>query len=62
MSESSPDLMEKRLIELKEAARSSHEGIYLTGADSIELLDDELPEASFGGEGFLLASLSLIHI
>jgi hypothetical protein len=56
MSESSPDLMEKRLIELKEAARSSHEGIYLTGADSIELLDDELPEASFGGEGFLLAS------
>ena len=56
MSENPKTSLENRTAELREAARSPHEGIYLTGADQIELLSDELPATSFDGENFLLAS------
>lgn len=45
-----------RVDVLKEQARLSHKGIYLTGANQIELSDDKLPEESFNGEHFVLAS------
>ena len=48
--------LDQRAEDLKLAAQSSHEGIYLTGPDQIELLSDDLPPSSFEGEGFLLAS------
>ena len=56
MSEGETTSLEQRAEELKLAAQSSHEGIYLTGPDQIELLSDDLPSSSFEGEGFLLAS------
>ncbi len=56
MSDFEPTSLEQRVKDLKVAAQSSHDGIYLTGPDRIELLADELPASSFKGEGFLLAS------
>lgn len=56
MNESEPTSLEQRTKDLKVAAQSSHDGVYLTGPDQIELLSDELPASSFEGEGFLLAS------
>jgi hypothetical protein len=56
MSDSEPTSLEQRAKDLKVAAQSSHDGVYLTGPDQIELLSDELPASSFEGEGFLLAS------
>ena len=37
-------------------SQSSHDGVYLTGPDRIELLSDELPASRFEEENFLLAS------
>ena len=56
MSKSAPASLEERAEELKAAAQSSHDGVYLTGPDRIELLSDELPAESFEGDSFLLAS------
>lgn len=56
MSSSSSSSVLNRVSELRELARSSHEGIYLTGPDQIELKADELPIDCFGGDNFLLAS------
>jgi hypothetical protein len=56
MSDFEPTSLEKRVKDLKVAAQSSHDGIYLTGPGRIELLSDELPASSFDGSGFLLAS------
>ena len=56
MSDFEPTSLEKRVKDLKVAAQSSHDGIYLTGPGRIELLSDELPASSFEGSGFLLAS------
>ena len=47
----------QRSDQLLEAARKTHRGVFLTGPNRIEILTDELPESSFGGEEFLLASL-----
>ena len=56
MSDGETTSLDQRAEDLKLAAQSSHEGIYLTGPDQIELLSDDLPPSSFEGEGFLLAS------
>ena len=56
MSKNAPASLEERAAELKAAAQSSHDGVYLTGPDRIELLSDELPAESFEGDSFLLAS------
>ena len=56
MSDAEPISLEQRAKDLKVAAQSSHDGVYLTGPDRIELLSDELPASSFEGSGFLLAS------
>jgi hypothetical protein len=56
MSNTEPTSLEQRAIGLKAAARSSHDGVYLTGPDRIELLPDELPASSFEDDSFLLAS------
>jgi len=47
----------QRSDQLLKAARKTHRGVFLTGPNRIEILTDELPETSFGGEEFLLASL-----
>ncbi len=46
----------ERAAELLEAARSEHQGIFLTGPGEIHLLSDQLPEKAFDGSGFVLAS------
>ena len=56
MSDTDPISLEQRAKDLKVAAQSSHDGIYLTGPNRIELLPDELPGSSFEGDNFLLAS------
>ena len=56
MSDGETTSLDQRAEDLKLAAQSSHEGIYLTGPDQIELLSDDLPPSSFEEEGFLLAS------
>jgi hypothetical protein len=56
MSDTDPMSLEQRAKDLKVAAQSSHDGIYLTGPNRIELLPDELPGSSFEGDSFLLAS------
>ena len=56
MSDAEPTSLEQRAKDLKVAAQSSHDGVYLTGPDRIELLSDELPASSFEEDGFLLAS------
>mgnify|MGYP006446196843 CR=1 FL=1 len=56
MSDTDPISLEQRAKDLKVAAQSSHDGIYLTGPNRIELLPDELPGSSFEGDSFLLAS------
>ena len=56
MSDHPPASLEQRAKDLKVVAQSSHEGIYLTGPNRIELLADELPASSFEDESFLLAS------
>ena len=45
-----------RARELAERARTSHHGVYLTGPNQVEVLDDELPESALSGENYLLAS------
>ena len=47
----------QRSNELFEAAQKTHRGVFLTGPNRIEILSDDLPESSFQGEEFLLASL-----
>ena len=49
--------LKQRSDELLESARKTHRGVFLTGPNRIEILTDELPESSFGGKEFLLASL-----
>ena len=56
MSDVETTSLDQRAEDLKLAAQSSHEGIYLTGPDQIELLSDDLPPSTFEEEGFLLAS------
>jgi len=46
----------ERAWELAERARSSHHGVYLTGPNQVEVLEDELPSDSLNGQNFLLAS------
>jgi threonine dehydrogenase-like Zn-dependent dehydrogenase len=57
MSESMAQTLLQRSDQLREAAQKTHRGVFLTGPNRIELLADDLPESSFGGEDFLLASL-----
>ena len=57
MSESMAETLLQRSDQLREAAQKTHRGVFLTGPNRIELLADDLPESSFGGEDFLLASL-----
>ena len=57
MSEMMAQTLTQRSDQLLEAARKTHRGVFLTGPNRIEILTDELPESSFGGEEFLLASL-----
>ena len=45
----------QRTRELAEKARSSHCGVYLTGPNQVEVLQDELPVESLNGENYLLA-------
>ena len=45
-----------RARELAERARASHHGVYLTGPNQVQVLDDELPESALNGENYLLAS------
>ena len=47
----------QRSDQLLQAARKTHRGVFLTGPNRIEILPDDLPESSFDGEEFLLASL-----
>jgi hypothetical protein len=56
MSDIEPISLEQRAKDLKIEAQSRHDGVYLTGPDRIELLSDELPDSSFDGDSFLLAS------
>ena len=49
--------LSQRSDQLLEAARKPHRGVFLTGPNRIEILTDELPESSFAGKEFLLASL-----
>ena len=46
----------ERARELAQRARSSHQGVYLTGPNQVEVLEDELPASSLNGENYLLAS------
>ena len=57
MKETMPKTLKERSDELFEAARKTHRGVFLTGPSQIEILEDDLPESSFSGEEFLLASL-----
>ena len=57
MSEPKARTLLQRSDQLREAARKTHRGIFLTGPNRIELLSDDLPESSFGGRDYLLASL-----
>ena len=57
MKETMPKTLKERSDELFEAARKTHRGVFLTGPNRIEILEDDLPESSFSGEEFLLASL-----
>ena len=57
MSEPMARTLLQRSDQLREAARKTHRGIFLTGPNRIELLSDDLPESSFGGRDYLLASL-----
>ena len=45
-----------RARELLEHARTSHNGVYLTGPNQVEVLEDELPTSALDGENYLLAS------
>ena len=45
-----------RARELLERARTSHNGVYLTGPNQVEVLEDELPTIALNGENYLLAS------
>lgn len=56
MSDIEPISLKQRAKDLKVEAQSRHDGVYLTGPDRIELLSDELPDSSFDGDSFLLAS------
>ena len=56
MSDKQPSSLEQRAKDLRVVAQSSHEGIYLTGPNRIELLPDVLPASSFEDGSFLLAS------
>ena len=57
MSEMMAKTLSQRSDQLLEAARKPHRGVFLTGPNRIEILTDELPESSFAGKEFLLASL-----
>ena len=46
----------ERARELAQRARKSHHGVYLTGPNQVEVLEDELPAESLNGQNFLLAS------
>src|SRR6056300_1841503 len=46
----------ERAGELAERARKSHHGVYLTGPNQVQVLEDELPAESLDGKNFLLAS------
>ena len=39
-----------RARELAERARTSHHGVYLTGPNQVQVLDDQLPESALQGE------------
>ena len=45
-----------RARELLEHARTSHNGVYLTGPNQVEVLEDELPASALDGQNYLLAS------
>ena len=60
MSSSSSSSVLNRVSQLRELARSSHEGIYLTGPDQIELKADELPIDCFGGDNFCSRALETV--
>ena len=46
----------ERARELAKRARISHHGVYLTGPNQVQVLEDELPSESLNGQNFLLAS------
>ena len=46
----------ERARELAKRARISHHGVYLTGPNQVQVLEDELPTESLNGQNFLLAS------
>ena len=57
MSEPMAQTLLQRSDQLLEAAQKTHRGVFLTGPNRIELLQDDLPDSSVGGGDFLLASL-----
>ena len=57
MSEPMAETLLQRSDQLLEAAQKTHRGVFLTGPNRIELLQDDLPDSSVGGGDFLLASL-----
>tara|TARA_B100001248_G_C27391584_1_gene462703 strand:- start:205 stop:2019 length:1815 start_codon:yes stop_codon:yes gene_type:complete len=46
----------ERAKQLAQSARSPHHGVYLTGPNQVEVLEDELLSESLTGENYLLAS------
>ena len=46
----------ERAKQLAQSARSPHDGVYLTGPNQVEVLEDELLSESLTGENYLLAS------
>ena len=62
MKETMPKTLKERSDDLFEAARKTHRGVFLTGPSQIEILEDDLPESSFSGEEFLLASLGIVDV
>jgi len=46
----------ERAKQLAQSARSPHHGVYLTGPNQVEVLEDELLSEGLSGENYLLAS------